>query len=337
MPTSKYEELDINSVQLDVDNPRIKMYLENYEHPSAEGIALALNTSAGDGQTSFSSLKESIRVNGGIINPIIVNHKSDGTYVVIEGNTRLQIYKDFSSQKVEGDWSKIRCIVYENLSEAEIHSIRLQSHLVGPRDWDPYSKAKYLNSLMYEEMLPIATIISFCGGKKTEINKLVAAYRDMQQYYVPKIKEAEMDVDYKDFSKFSELQNKSITEALVINGYNKEDFASWVINGNIDTAQNVRLLPAILKSPKARKKFLEKNIKDAMSFLSTPSSSLDLKSVDYIDLCKALNLKLDNISLKEARSLSQSEGQEKKAALLALRANIDFLFNGAADLEDGEE
>ena len=40
--------------------------------------------------------KESIKKNGGIFTPIIVNHKtSDDRYIVIEGNTRLKFYQEF--------------------------------------------------------------------------------------------------------------------------------------------------------------------------------------------------------------------------------------------------
>ena len=59
---SRYEELSINIIELDVENPRIKMYLEQYREVTAEGIALALNSSASDGTTSFISLKDSRRV-----------------------------------------------------------------------------------------------------------------------------------------------------------------------------------------------------------------------------------------------------------------------------------
>ena len=293
MTKSYYEELDINLIKLDIDNPRIKMYLENYENPTAEGIALALNSSSNDGQTSFSSLKESIRVNGGIINPIIVNHKGNN-YIVIEGNTRLQIYKDFNSQNVSGDWNKIRAIVYENLTDEEIHSIRLQSH--------------------------------FCGGKKNEINRLVSAYRDMQQFYVPKVKEYGYDIDYKDFSKFAELQNRSIIDSLIFNHYTKEDFAKWVIEGNIDSAQNVRCIPSILKNKQAKEEFFKSNISNALTKLNVESSNLDLNNTDYIELSKILTNKLDTISYKEATFLKQPEGQDKKNILLTLRDSINFII-----------
>ena len=146
----EYKLLDINEVELDINNPRIKQWLEIYkgEELTSEAISLALSASAGGASTStYTTLKESIRVNQGIINPIIVNKYADGRLVVIEGNTRLQIYKEFADADPEGPWKKIIAIVYDQLPEEQIHAIRLQTHLVGPRDWDAFSKAKYLNQL----------------------------------------------------------------------------------------------------------------------------------------------------------------------------------------------
>ena len=323
---SRYEELSINIIELDVENPRIKMYLEQYREVTAEGIALALNSSASDGTTSFISLKESIRVNKGIIHPIVVNQQIDGKYVVIEGNTRLQIYKDFSIIDPEGPWKKIRCIVYDNLSKEEIHAIRLQSHLVGPRDWDPYSKAKYLDQLSNVEKLPMEVIVSMCGGKKGEIIKLINAYSDMTKYYFPQIEKEDYDFDHKDFSKFSELQNRSIIDALMNNGYTKVDFTNWVINKNIDTAQNVRLLPQILKDKSARQEFLKTNISNAIKTLNiSTATNIDLTAVSYEDLCQALSTKLRKIEFREAMEIineSTDKGRNRRSLLLGVIEDI---------------
>ena len=326
MAESKYMELDVELIELDKENPRIKMYLDNqYNKPTAEGIALALSGGVSDGSTSFESLKESIRVNKGIINPIIVNHTS-GKYVVIEGNTRVQIYLDFKKQHVAGDWSKIRSIVYEELSAEEIHSIRLQAHMVGPRDWDPYSKAKYLNYLMNEELLPMSQIISFCGGKASEIKKLVSAYNDIEEYYRPMAEESGYDFDFKDFSKFAELQNKGIVDALVLHGYTKADFTKWVINGNIDAAQRIRELPAVLKNKEAKVEFLATNLSNAIKKLGTVApANIDLNSMDYIDLARALNNKLIKIEYFEQQKLMSQDGAEKRNALTSLRDTISLI------------
>ena len=270
----EYMKLPIDSVQLDLNNPRIKQWLEIYgDDITSEGIALALSASSGGSSSStYISLKESIRVNRGIINPIIVNRNADGQLVVIEGNTRLQIYKEFHQSDPDGPWGEIIAIVYDNLPNEEIHAIRLQTHLVGPREWDPFSKAKYLHQLSHIDKLPMAMIISFCGGKAAEINKLINAYIDMVSFYIPYVEESGMDPDPREFSKFSELQNKSVQQALIVHKYTKSDFAKWVVNGNIDNAQNVRKLPAVLATPAAREAFLKSNISDAVKFLHIPEA-----------------------------------------------------------------
>jgi len=170
---STYEELSIESIELDLQNPRIARFIDMYKGKiDSESISMALGGGTSEeGGTSYQSLKDSIKSNGGIIHPIIVNREKNGKLVVIEGNTRVQIYKEFLELRVPGNWDTIKAIVYTNLSDEEIHAIRLQSHLVGPRSWDSYSKAKYLNYLSNELKLPNSQLLSFCGGKQAEITK----------------------------------------------------------------------------------------------------------------------------------------------------------------------
>ena len=96
--------------------------------------------------TTLRGLKNSIKANKSIIHPIIVKKHENGRYLVIEGNTRLMIYREFK-ENFDGDWDTIPCYVYDVIESAEIDAIRLQSHLVGPRQWSPYAKARYLAEL----------------------------------------------------------------------------------------------------------------------------------------------------------------------------------------------
>ena len=323
-----HEELPVDLIRLDLENPRIKQYIEMYgEDITSEGIALALSASGGNGNTStYTSLKESIRVSGGIINPIIVNH-TNGEYVVVEGNTRVQIYKEFAKADPEGPWKTIIANVYENLPINEIHAIRLQTHLVGPRDWDPFSKAKYLHQLSHIDKLPMATIISYCGGKGPEIRKLIDAYVDMVTYYFEKAAAAGNDPNPQEFSKFSELQNRSIMEALAIHHFTKGDFAQWVVDGNIDSAQNVRKLPAILGSQEARAVFLKSNISEAEKYINIPKKGgKDLSSATLYELAVELTSRIRNIKFKEVTSLKEDpQYEDKKNDLLSLRDEIQEL------------
>ena len=322
----EYIKLSIDEVELDINNPRIQQYLEMYgDDITSDGIALALNGSSGASSTSsYQTLKESIRVNGGIINPIIVNKYPDGRLVVIEGNTRLQIYKEFALADPEGPWKEIIAIVYDDLPENEIHAIRLQTHLVGPRDWDPFSKAKYLNQLSNIDKLPMATIISFCGGKKAEIEKLISAYTDMVTFYFPIAEAAEMDPDPREFSKFSELQNTSIKQALAVHKFDRTDFAKWVVNGNIDTAQNVRKLPAILANSVAREVFLKSTISEAEKYInSSGTGAKNLSEATMDELVSELIKRCRNIEFSYIKQLRDDPRfEDKKNRIIELETEI---------------
>ena len=327
----EYIKLSIDKVELDIKNPRIQQYLEIYgDDITSDGIALALNSSNGASSTSsYQTLKESIKVNGGIINPIIVNKYSDGKLVVIEGNTRVQIYKEFALADPEGPWKEIIAIVYDNLPETDIHAIRLQTHLVGPRDWDPFSKAKYLNQLSNIDKLPMATIISFCGGKKAEIEKLINAYTDMTRFYFPVATAAEIDPDPREFSKFSELQNTSIKQALTVHKFDRTDFAKWVVNGNIDTAQNVRKLPLILANSVAKEVFLKSTISEAEKYInSSEKIKKNLSDATMDELVSELIKKCRNIEFSYIKQLRDDPRfEDKKNRIIELETEIKDIIS----------
>lgn len=89
---STYIEIPVEDIELDKSNPRIARGIAYYgENITSETMALLLGSTS----EACASLRESIRENGGIIHPIVVNKRTGNSYVVIEGNTRLQIYKDF--------------------------------------------------------------------------------------------------------------------------------------------------------------------------------------------------------------------------------------------------
>ena len=326
MPT--FEMLKIEDIDLDYDNPRIARMLDRWggkENITAQAVALALGQN-GDG--SFDVLKDSIKVNNGIIQPIIVNHINN-RYVVIEGNTRVQIYKDlkreFKGTNKEDLWNKIIAIVHENLGRSQVDAIRLQSHLVGPRDWDPYSKAKYLHHLYYSEYLSINEIISYCGGKATEVKKMVQAYEDMTKYFVPLLNGEE--IPHKKFSAFIELQNRKVLDAILYNNFTKENFAQWVLNDNIDKMANVRMLPEILPDKAAREVFLKENCTEAYKLVSIPGlESGLLKDASYVQLAKQLQQKLNSIPAPLVRQMSigdDTKAYQIKTALYDLKDVLD--------------
>jgi len=329
MQAGTHELLGINEIVLDLENPRIRRFLEIYEgEPSAEQIALALgfgedkSTSSG---TSFSSLKESIRTHKGIIHPIIVNRDEMGRLVVVEGNTRLAIFREFKRKEIPGNWEEIPAIVFDTLPSSEIDAIRLQAHLVGPREWDPYSKAKYLHHLSEHEEMPFSRLVEYCGGRRADVERFIAAFEDMEEFYRPIVEAEGADFDVNRFSGFVELQKQSVKQSLGLAGFSLSDFARWIHDRHFDRLEHVRSLPRILKHREAKKIFLKQGSREALKALDTKDTTAQLKDATMEALCNELRQRLAVLPFPEVKNMQDNPEGEKAEAILGLRDEIETI------------
>jgi hypothetical protein len=330
MQTGTHQLVPVNQITLDTSNPRIAMWLEMYEGtPTPAQIHQALGAGVDDkenqGGTKFSTLKSSILTNGGIIQPVILNTLPDGRKICIEGNTRVCLYKSFFEEKVAGAWEKIPAIVYINLDAAAIEAIRLQAHLVGPRQWDPYSKAKYLTYLRNTEKLPFSTLVDFCGGSQKAVMESIDAYADMETYYRP-LCPSEGDFDPRRFSGFVELQKNNVKTALAQNGFELSDFAKWIFEKKIDPLATVRQLPKILKDKKARQIFLKKGALEAIKVLDKPELDKILQEASIPQLSQALTEAINKILYTTFEELKSNPASDAHQTILdAQEALNDFV------------
>lgn len=325
--TVAFENVAVADIELDQGNPRIRRFLEMYPNPSPEQIYLALGAggeAAGEGGSSFDKLKNSILSSRGIVQPIIINRKA-GVPVCVEGNTRVAIYRSFIDEGVAGDWSHIPAMVYTDLPEDRIDAIRLQVHLVGPRAWDPYSKAKYLHYLRTQELQPFERIIDFCGGGKREVTESIQAFSDMERYYRPLVDEGKYDLTR--FSGFVEMQKPKVKEAIFAHGFSVGDFATWIHERKIDPLSTVRQVPAVLANPKAKQIFLKQGMKKAVDVLDRPENDVDLGHASIAQLARALGEAVRKIELNELREFRADPDHE---TVLAVYDALDEL-QGLAD------
>jgi hypothetical protein len=311
MTAGKLTLLPIHAVELDRTNPRIRRFLEIHDEPTVEHIALALDVTGGEdgqGATTPEKLRNSIRSNGGIMQPIIVNRHPDGRMVCIEGNTRLFIYRQFSQDQVPGEWSEIPALVHDSLHPYDIDAIRLQAHLVGPRQWDAYSKAKYLWELKNKEMMPIDRIVDFCGGNRRDVLQAIQAYSDMESYYRPICEPDEYDTEK--YSGFVELQNQRRKDAILLAGFTLTNFAEWIKNGNIKGLIQIRQLPAVLADKRAREVFLKKDMKAALDVLEKPDLAIGLKGATIGQLARGLTEAIDRMEYAELKRLQATSDDD---------------------------
>lgn len=303
----QFAMLPVETLVLDTSNPRVARFIEMYgSEVTDDQMSLALgaanNYEQGESTTTFQSLRESIRTHGGLIHPILVNRDANERLVVIEGNTRALIYRQFKSTENSRQWDEIPALVYDQLDEKAIDAIRLQAHLVGPREWDPYSKAKYLDYLSNSEHLTTDQIIDFCGGQRSEVHRFIAAYNDMESHYRPLLP-SDDQFDPTRFSAFVEMQAPRVQEALLRSQHTKKDFAQWVKDLRMSPLNLVRRLPAILSNPEARRVFLAHGAREAEKVLNTPSTVDALNDATMSQLAAALTERIDKMSYNDLRRL----------------------------------
>lgn len=323
--------LPVTDLVLDLSNPRIARLLEMYGGDvTAEQMQLALGAESeqAGGETTYHSLKVSIQTNQGIIHPIIVNRCEQGD-VVIEGNTRTLIYREFNEREPHGNWSEIPCLLYDDLPPEEIDAIRLQSHLVGPRQWDPYSKAKYLNHLRNSQHLTWEQVVDFCGGQSSQARSYVQAYNDMELYYRAAI-DSDDQFDPTRFSAFVELQRPVVLKALLDNGFDKSDFAVWVHSRLIHPLNTIRSLHGILNDEKAREVFLREGVRAASKELDSPSSDDVIKDASLHQLAVEISRRVLSMSYAELNDLRQDLGSVETSALADARDNLIHLCTDIA-------
>lgn len=320
--------VDVSQIELDRTNPRIVKFLEMHgENPTPEQIFLALGASSDEdgNSTSFEKLKQSILTNGGIIQPVLLNRQADGQLVCIEGNTRVALYKHFQQNNVKGNWTHIPAIVYDNIEPIRIHAIRLQLHLVGVRQWDPYSKAKYLYELRTQEHMPFASMVDYCGGREKELVENINAYEDMETYY-RSILDDDGDFDTTRFSGFVELQKSGVKQAISQAGFTITDFATWIHESKIYPLQKVRVLPRILRNEKAREIFLKFDAKKAEAILERPDLNKTLQEADLGQLARALSAQIAALPWSEQKRLKADPGCDTTQALTELQAELSGLI-----------
>tara|TARA_Y100001980_G_C14521732_1_gene297069 strand:+ start:287 stop:1306 length:1020 start_codon:yes stop_codon:yes gene_type:complete len=309
-----HKEIPINEVFFDISNPRIK-----YVNPWKEGddsqmqdqaIPSLLKDPSESSKYTYGSLKASIKAAGTIVNPIWVKMVDD-RLVCIEGNTRLCVYRDLYNDENEdkANWEKIPAIVYENLTDEEEHKLKLTAHVVGTREWTPYSRACYVNELL-EGTFDWDQIVNIVGGRRNQLANLAQAQVDFDKYYFKKYDE----VDEKKFSYFIEATERNFFDKIKEFGFNEEDYADWVYKGKFKRAINTRYLPKILANEEAKSAFINGDFDDAYPFI-VGEPVTDLSSVPINSLISEVLKRIDN--LRDEDNFYEDEELIKKLVLLS--------------------
>ena len=218
-------ELEQSKLKFFPENPRVYSALNiGDEKPSQEQIEEVMCN-----DDRIKQLKESIKSNGGLLEPIYVR---DGDMVVLEGNSRLAAYRLlFKQDPIK--WAKIKVVLLpSDISESAIFSLLGTFHIIGKKDWNPYEQAGYLYRTINNSNKTIEILATELGITTSYIKKLV----DVYEYMIEK------DDDHPNkWSYYEEmLKNRGIKKAFEEVPGLEDKIVSDIKNNNIRMAIDIR-------------------------------------------------------------------------------------------------
>lgn len=91
-------------------------------------------------EPSVQKLVPEVRRHGGLIEPILIRYD---TKEVIEGNSRLAVYRLLRDEESGGRWESIPCHIVSSLTEEQQAAFLNQVHVKGKTNWSAYEKANF--------------------------------------------------------------------------------------------------------------------------------------------------------------------------------------------------
>jgi hypothetical protein len=238
-------EIEHRKLRFFVDNPRIYSLLKvDDEKPSQEEIESQLQE-----MEHVRELVLDIKRNGGLIDPLIVR---DGSYDVLEGNSRLAAYRQLARNEPI-KWGRVKCtLLPKDLPDSVVFALLGQYHVKGKKAWQPFEQAGFLYRRFKEHKLDYKTLAEEIGLSKTSVKHLVETYQFMQDHDEPPNRWSYYDEYLKSTKIQRARREEPDLDAVVVRAIKK---------GKIKRAVDVRAeLPQICHVPRALQKFVEEKV-----------------------------------------------------------------------------
>ncbi len=225
-------ELEQSKLKFFPENPRVYSVLNiGDEKPTQEQIEEVMCK-----DDRIKQLKESIKSNGGLIEPIFVR---DGDMVVLEGNSRLAAYRLlFKQDPIK--WAKIKVtLLPADIPDSAIFTLLGQFHIIGRKDWNPYEQAGYLYRTINDSNKSMELLATELGITTSYIKKLIDVYEYMIEHD---------DNHPSKWSYYEEmLKNRGIKKAFDEVPGLEEKIVADIKNNNIRMAIDIRKLGDVSK------------------------------------------------------------------------------------------
>ena len=245
-------------------------------------------------EPSVKNLVQEIKRHGGLMERILVRLD---TMQVVEGNSRLAVYRILHEKTKKEDWELIPCDIVQKLSDEQQIAYLNQIHVKGKTEWSAYEKANFAYARKTQGF-PLPKIAKLFGESEGTIRTRIKVVEMMRN---------NNDRDRSHFSHYDVLarnhssdmgQRPDLKNALLERirnlGENEEEDSDF-------TAQELRKkLPAIIKKPRVLNKYIEGTIGLDNAYQRAKISNVQ----ERIREAKAI---LEGIEKKNVKKLDKSD------------------------------
>lgn len=169
-----HREIDQSELRFYPANPRIYSILrQDADAAEPSQIEIEKQLLAMD---HVKHLVQDIKRHGGLIEPLIVR---DGTFEVLEGNSRLAAYRALFVQDPVR-WSKVRCtILPRDIDDTLVFALLAQLHVRGKKDWVPFEQAGFLYRRFNEQKVDLHSLAQESNLSLQRVRQLIDTYQFM--------------------------------------------------------------------------------------------------------------------------------------------------------------
>ncbi|MCY3627468.1 MAG: hypothetical protein OXG88_07505 [Gammaproteobacteria bacterium] len=295
------QEVAINEIKFYKHNPRIGAELRKHEDfdilPESRQQTLIYELLLNE--TSVANLEPEILKDGGLQEPLIFRQD---TRTVVEGNSRLAVYRKLKERHPDDiQWHKVRCYVFEQLTDDQEARIIGQAHLQGKTEWSGYAKAYFYYKWCREEGRGKHELKNIAGITTRDVNKKLRAFDLMQQ---------NDDIDTTHFSHYEVLVASRSYDKIEDDTDLHDHVLKQILEGGHFTAQELRQkLPEVIKRPNALKRY-----KSGTWDLHTAFEHAQVN-----DVKQKLEKALEYLSGIKDRDIGRLEVRELKATFVVAR------------------
>jgi hypothetical protein len=327
-------KVPLDVLKLDAQNPRIGLYKDSQPKATLSDLDIR-HAIVNRSPEAYGKLRDSVEINQGAINPIWIGPMQDGKHLVIEGNTRVLIYRELSQKYTTSDtWRSITANVLPvGISDSQVNFIRLEAHLRGVTEWDAYERARYLYILNDRDGYSVKRLEQLTRLRRSEIETEIRAFRDMSEVY--NVKFPEDPYQSQKFSYFVEFEDSNrLKQQVQKAGFSVADFCDWVGTQRIPKAENVRHIADILGDAMAMERFVQDGYDRAIQYLGLAHPDLVSPLFERIEGVVERLKRLSFYEVEEIRSGSQPGRRRLLGELASVAGRIWERVSGEEDPEN---